>query len=146
MLVVVLNDCVTETNETECRSNNSTSLAKSESERVSRSILDPVGDYSPNNIFGKTFGRDCAEQHVPSGAKRVDAEGPNLIDLGFDRSGVNGPLSHGLSRLTIYRRRVSLCFRWFGGDDAVDTLAINPFGFEGQAKFLAHHAGKEPTD
>jgi hypothetical protein len=29
MLVVVLNDCVTETNDTECRSNNSTSLAKS---------------------------------------------------------------------------------------------------------------------
>jgi hypothetical protein len=39
MLLVVLNDWVTETNETECWSNNSTSLAKSASERVSRSTL-----------------------------------------------------------------------------------------------------------
>jgi hypothetical protein len=39
MLLVVLKDWVTETNETECWSNSSTSLAKSASERVSRSTL-----------------------------------------------------------------------------------------------------------
>ena len=39
MDVVVLNDCVTETNVTPLRSNTSTSLAKSASERDSRSIL-----------------------------------------------------------------------------------------------------------
>ena len=39
MLVVVLNDWVTETKETSCLSNNSTSFAKSASERVSRSTL-----------------------------------------------------------------------------------------------------------
>jgi hypothetical protein len=33
-----------------------------------------------------------------------------LIDLGFDRSGINSPLSHGLSRLTVCGRRVSLRF------------------------------------
>ena len=37
--VVVLNCWVTETNDTPCWSNNSTSLAKSASERVSRSTL-----------------------------------------------------------------------------------------------------------
>ncbi len=37
--VVVLNDCVTETKVTPLRSNTSTSLAKSASERLSRSIL-----------------------------------------------------------------------------------------------------------
>ncbi len=37
--VVVLNDCVTETKVTPFRSNTSTSLAKSASERLSRSIL-----------------------------------------------------------------------------------------------------------
>ena len=37
--VVVLNCCVTETNDTLCRSNNSTSLAKSANERVRRSTL-----------------------------------------------------------------------------------------------------------
>jgi len=39
MLVVVLKDCVTETKETSCLSNISTSLAKSASERVNRSTL-----------------------------------------------------------------------------------------------------------
>ncbi len=39
MLVVVLKDCVTETNETPSASKISTSLAKSASERVSRSTL-----------------------------------------------------------------------------------------------------------
>ncbi len=39
MLVVVLNDCVTETNVTSFASNTSTSLAKCISERLSRSIL-----------------------------------------------------------------------------------------------------------
>jgi hypothetical protein len=39
MLVVVLKDWVTETNETPWASNVSTSLAKSASERVSRSTL-----------------------------------------------------------------------------------------------------------
>ena len=39
MLVVVLNCWVTETKVTSCRSNTSTSLAKSISERLSRSIL-----------------------------------------------------------------------------------------------------------
>ena len=39
MLVVVLKACVTETNETPRASNRSTSLAKSASERVSRSTL-----------------------------------------------------------------------------------------------------------
>ena len=39
MLVVVLKDWVTETKETPCSSNSSTSLAKSASERVSRSTL-----------------------------------------------------------------------------------------------------------
>jgi hypothetical protein len=37
--VVVLNDCVTETKVTPLRSNTSTSLAKSASERLRRSIL-----------------------------------------------------------------------------------------------------------
>ena len=37
--VVVQNDCVTETKVTPCRSNTSTSLAKSVSDRLSRSIL-----------------------------------------------------------------------------------------------------------
>src|SRR5262245_10079297 len=109
-------------------------------EATKRLLLDPVGDHPANNIFGKTFGRDCAEQHTPSVAKGVDADGPNLIDLGFDRSGVNGPLGHGLRRPTVCRRRVSLCFRWSGRDDAVDALAINLFGFEGKAKFLPHDA------
>ena len=39
MEVVVLNDCVTETKVTPIRSNTSTSLAKSMSERLRRSIL-----------------------------------------------------------------------------------------------------------
>lgn len=39
MDVVVLNDCVTETKVTPFRSNTSTSLAKSASERLRRSIL-----------------------------------------------------------------------------------------------------------
>ena len=39
MDVVVLKDCVTETKVTPLRSNTSTSLAKSISERLSRSIL-----------------------------------------------------------------------------------------------------------
>ena len=39
MLVVVLKDCVTLTKVTPCRSNTSTSLAKSISARLSRSIL-----------------------------------------------------------------------------------------------------------
>jgi len=114
-------------------------------EPTKRLLLNSVSDHPADHIFGKTSGRDRAEQHAPSGAKRVDAEGPNLIDLGFDRSGVSGPLSHGLNRLTICRRRVSLYFRWSGRDDAVDALAINLFGFEGKAKFLTHDAGKEPT-
>jgi hypothetical protein len=110
-------------------------------EATKRLFLDPVSDHPADDIFGKTFRRDCAEQHAPSVAKGVDAEGANLIDLGFDRSSVNGPLSHGLS----CRRRVSLCFRWSFRDDAVDALTINLFGCEGQAKFLTHDAGKEPT-
>jgi len=110
-----------------------------------RLLLDPVSDHPADKIFAEAFGWDCAEQHAPLGAKGVDAEGPNLIDLSFDRSGVDGPLSHGLSRLTVCRRRVSLYFRWFGRDDAVDALTINLFGFEGKAKFLPHDACKEPT-
>jgi tetratricopeptide (TPR) repeat protein len=43
MLVVVLNDWVTDTKETSCLSNSSTSLAKSASERVSRSTLYGLG-------------------------------------------------------------------------------------------------------
>ena len=39
MLVVVLNACVTDTNDTRWASNSSTSLAKSASERVRRSTL-----------------------------------------------------------------------------------------------------------
>ena len=39
MLERVLNDCVTDTNETLCVSNSSISLAKSASERVRRSTL-----------------------------------------------------------------------------------------------------------
>ncbi|GJD97885.1 hypothetical protein OCOJLMKI_5124 [Methylobacterium iners] len=39
MLVVVLKACVTDTNETACASNSSTSLAKSDRARVSRSTL-----------------------------------------------------------------------------------------------------------
>jgi hypothetical protein len=39
VLELVLKDCVTDTNETACASNSSISLAKSESERVSRSTL-----------------------------------------------------------------------------------------------------------
>jgi hypothetical protein len=39
ILVVVLKDWVTETKQTPCASNSSTSLAKSASERVSRSTL-----------------------------------------------------------------------------------------------------------
>ena len=39
MLVVVLKDWVTDTKETPCLSNSSTSLAKSASERVNRSTL-----------------------------------------------------------------------------------------------------------
>jgi hypothetical protein len=39
MLLVVLKDWVTETNDTECWSKSSTSLAKSASDRVSRSTL-----------------------------------------------------------------------------------------------------------
>lgn len=108
-------------------------------------LLDPVSDHPADDIFGKTFGRDRAEHHTPSGAKRVAAEGPNLIDLGFDRCGVNGPLSHGLSRLTICSRRLSVRFRWSDRADAVDAFAIDPFRFEGKAKFLPHDAGKEPT-
>jgi hypothetical protein len=114
-------------------------------EATKRLLLDSVSDHSADDIFGKTFGRDCAEQHAPSGAKRVDAEGPNLIDLGFDRSGVNGPLSHGLSHLTIGSRQVGLCFPSSGRDDAIDALAIKLFGLEGKAKFLPHDACKEPT-
>jgi hypothetical protein len=114
-------------------------------EATKRLLLDPISDHSADHIFGETFGRDRAEQRAPSCAKRVDAEGPNVIDLGFDRSGVNGPLSHGLSRLTICSRRLSLRFRWSDHADAVDPLAIDLFGFEGKAKFLPYDAGKEPT-
>ena len=39
MLVVVLNACVTDTNDTPCASKTSTILAKSASDRVSRSTL-----------------------------------------------------------------------------------------------------------
>ena len=45
MLVVVLKDCVTDTNEMECSSNNSTSLAKSARERVRRSTLARCGHH-----------------------------------------------------------------------------------------------------
>ncbi len=64
-------------------------------EATKRLLLDPVSDHPADDIFGKTFGRHRTEQHAPSVAKGVDAKGANLIDHGFDRSGVNGPLSHG---------------------------------------------------
>jgi hypothetical protein len=68
-----------------------------------------------------------------------------LIDLGLDRSGVNGPPSHGLSHLTIGSRQVSLCFRCVYRIVAARPLAINLFGLEGKAKLLTHDACKEPT-
>jgi hypothetical protein len=114
-------------------------------EATKRLLLDSVSDHSADNIFAKTFGRVRTEQHAPSGAKRTEAEAPNLIDLGLDRSGVNGPLSHGLSHLTIGSRQVGLCFPSSCRDDAIDALAIKLFGLEGKAKFLPHDACKEPT-
>jgi hypothetical protein len=41
-------------------------------------------------------GGGLAPQHgPPTRSERVDAEGPDLVDLGLDRSGVYGPLVHG---------------------------------------------------
>ena len=58
-------------------------------------LLDPVGDHPAHNVLGQPLGRDGAEHHAPALAKGVDAEGPDLVDLGLDRSGINGPLIHG---------------------------------------------------
>jgi hypothetical protein len=45
-------------------------------------------------VFGQTLRWGGAERYPPALAKRVDAEGPNLVDLGLDRSGIYDPLIH----------------------------------------------------
>jgi hypothetical protein len=58
-------------------------------------LLDPISDHPAHDVLGETLGRNSAEHHTPTCAKRVDAEGPNLVDLGIDRSGIYRPLIHG---------------------------------------------------
>ena len=62
-------------------------------------LLDPVSDHPGEDILGQTLGRDGAEHHAPTFAQCVDAEGSNLVNLGVDRSGINGPLRHGYAAL-----------------------------------------------
>ena len=58
-------------------------------------LLDPVGNHPGDDVLGESLGRDGAEHHAPAPSERVDAEGPDLVDLGLDRSGIDGPLIHG---------------------------------------------------
>jgi hypothetical protein len=70
MLVVVLNDWVTDTKETSCLSNVSNSLAKSASERVRRSTLDD-DHVDPSGLY---FGQELLQRrpvHRPAGKAAV---------------------------------------------------------------------------
>jgi len=58
-------------------------------------LLDSVGDHPSHDVLGQARWRGRAERHSPPPAKRVDAEGPDPVDLGLDRSGVCRPLVHG---------------------------------------------------
>src|SRR5262245_11311506 len=64
-------------------------------ESAKRLFLDPVGDHASHDILRQARRWVRSEHRPPALAKRVEAEGPDLVDLDLDRSGVYGPLVHG---------------------------------------------------
>jgi hypothetical protein len=64
-------------------------------ETAKRHLLDPVGNHPGDDVLGESLGRDGAEHRAPALSECVDAEGPDLVYLGLDRSGINRPLIHG---------------------------------------------------
>src|SRR6266496_6262202 len=120
--VVVLNCWVTETNETPWASNSSTSLAKSASERVSRSTL-----YDHNlNFPGPDIGQELLERRAVGRAAGIAAVGIAGPDQGpaFRRLAAHigfGGVMLGIERVEILLQPM------IGGDPGIDGAA-NPLG------------------
>jgi len=57
--------------------------------------LDATCDHPGDDVLGQAFGWGSTEHQAPAFAQRVDAEGPDVVNLGLDRSGIYGPLIHG---------------------------------------------------
>jgi hypothetical protein len=64
-------------------------------EPAERLLLEPVRDHARHDVLGQPRRRGLLEHQAPAPAKRVDAEGPDVVDLGLDRGRVYRPLEHG---------------------------------------------------
>ncbi|MEI2757102.1 MAG: hypothetical protein V9F46_11700 [Chitinophagaceae bacterium] len=117
--VVVLNDCVTETKVTPLRSNTSTSLAKSISER--REAVDLVDDHHVDQPV-----LDVGQQPLQAGALQRAAGDAAVVVLIADQHPALGALAGdvGLAGLALGIERVELLLQPFlGGFPGVDGAA-----------------------
>ena len=66
---------------------------------TAKCLLNPVGDHLGDDVLGQSRRWCRTEHHAPPPAKCVDAEGPDLVDLGLDRRNIYGPHRHGQAAL-----------------------------------------------